>query len=99
MPRAVVVIPARFDSTRFPGKPLAVLKGKPLIQRVYKQVAFASRIDGIFVATDDQRIFDAVTELGGKAIMTSPAHTSGTDRIAEAAKDIDCDIVINVQAD
>lgn len=99
MLRAVVVIPARFNSTRFPGKPLAVLKGRPLIQRVYKQVAFASLIDGIFVATDDQRIFDAVTEFGGKAIMTSSAHASGTDRIAEAARNIDCDIVINVQAD
>jgi 3-deoxy-manno-octulosonate cytidylyltransferase (CMP-KDO synthetase) len=99
MQKAVVVIPARFDSTRFPGKPLAVLKGKPLIQRVHEQVAFANLIDGIFVATDDKKIFDAVTGFGGKAIMTSSAHASGTDRIAEAAKNIDCDLVINVQAD
>ncbi len=99
MPRVVALIPARFDSSRFPGKPLAVLKGKPLIQRVHEQVAFANLIDDIFVATDDKRIFDAVTSFGGKAVLTSSKHICGTDRIAEAAKDIDSDIIVNVQGD
>lgn len=99
MPKAVAIIPARFDSIRFPGKPLAVLKGKPLIQHVHEQVAFANLVDAIFVATDDKRIFDAVTRFGGRAVMTSPKHTCGTDRVAEAAKDIDCDIIVNIQGD
>lgn len=99
MQRAVVVIPARFDSTRFPGKPLAVLKGKPLIQRVYEQILSASLVNDILVATDDKRIFEAVVGFGGKAVMTSREHVCGTDRITEAAKDIDCDIIVNVQGD
>jgi len=99
MQRAVAIIPARFDSTRFPGKPLAVLKGKPLIQLVHEQVAFANLIDAIIVATDDKRIFDAVTSFGGRAIMTSAKHTCGTDRVAEVAKDVDCDIIVNIQGD
>lgn len=99
MPKAVVIIPARYDSIRFPGKPLAVLKGKPLIQHVHEQVAFANLIGSIFVATDDKRIFDAVTGFGGRAVMTSPEHPSGTDRVAEAAKAIDNDIIVNVQGD
>ncbi len=99
MHKAVAIIPARFDSSRFPGKPLAVLNGKPLIQHVYEQVAFANLIDTIFVATDDKKIFDAVTSFGGRAVMTSPKHTSGTDRVAEVARDIDCDIIVNVQGD
>lgn len=99
MPKAVAIIPARFNSTRFPGKPLAVLKGKPLIQLVHEQVAFADTVSDIFVATDNIRIFDTVTGFGGKAVMTSPDHLSGTDRVAEVAKDIDCDIVVNIQGD
>ncbi|MBI4697380.1 MAG: 3-deoxy-manno-octulosonate cytidylyltransferase [Nitrospirae bacterium] len=99
MHKAVAVIPARFDSTRLPGKPLALLKGKPLIQLVYEKVSAANLIDSTLVATDDRRIFDAVARFGGKAVMTSPAHESGTDRIAEAAKGIDCDIIVNVQGD
>ena len=99
MQRAVVVIPARFDSARFPGKPLAVLKGKPLIQRVYEQILSASLVNDILVATDDKRIFEAVVGFGGKAVMTSREHVCGTDRITEAAKDIDCDIIVNVQGD
>lgn len=99
MHKAVAIIPARFYSTRFPGKSLAVLKGKPLIQHVHEQVAFANFINAIFVATDDKRIFDIVTSFGGKAVMTSTKHTCGTDRVAEAAKDIDCDIIVNVQGD
>ncbi|MBI4654611.1 MAG: 3-deoxy-manno-octulosonate cytidylyltransferase [Nitrospirae bacterium] len=99
MPRAVAIIPARFSSTRFPGKPLAILKGKPLIQHVYENAVCAKLIDAVIVATDDNRIFDAVTGFGGKAVMTSPEHFSGTDRIAEAARGIDCDIIVNIQGD
>ena len=99
MLRAVAIIPARFDSTRFPGKPLSSLKGKLLIQYVFEQVSSAKLIEAVFVATDDKRIFDAVTGFGGKAVMTSSSHTCGTDRIAEAAKNIECDIIINVQGD
>ncbi len=99
MPNAVAIIPARFDSTRFPGKPLATLNGKILIQHVYEHASDAKLIDSVIVATDDQRIFDAVTSFGGKAVMTSGSHISGTDRIAEAAADIKCDVVVNVQGD
>lgn len=95
----VGIIPARFASTRFPGKPLAELGGKPMIQRVYEQVS--KIIDDVYVATDDNRIFDAVTGFGGKAIMTSPNHKSGTDRIEEAVGKInkEFDVVINIQGD
>lgn len=99
MLKAVAVIPARFNSTRFPGKPLAILKEKPLIQHVYEHVASANLITAVFVATDDKSIFDTVARFGGKAVMTSPKHTCGTERIAEVAKNIDCDIIVNVQGD
>ncbi|MBI4850132.1 MAG: 3-deoxy-manno-octulosonate cytidylyltransferase [Nitrospirae bacterium] len=99
MPKAVAIIPARFNSTRFPGKPLATLKGKIIIQHVFERVSAAKLIDAVLVATDDQRIFDAVTSFGGKAVMTSGSHVSGTDRIAEATSELDCDFVINVQGD
>ena len=94
------VIPARYASTRFPGKPLAVLGGKTVIQRVYEQVAGILG-DKTFVATDDDRIFHAVEAFGGNAVMTSPHHKSGTDRIEEAVAKIggDCDVVINIQGD
>lgn len=93
------IIPARYASTRFPGKPLAVLGGKTVIQRVYEQVT--SVLEEAYVATDDERIFNAVTAFGGKAIMTSPNHKSGTDRIEEAAEKLqtDADVIINVQGD
>jgi 3-deoxy-manno-octulosonate cytidylyltransferase (CMP-KDO synthetase) len=97
--KAVAIIPARFDSTRFPGKPLATLKGKPIIQHVYEQASAAGEIDAVYVATDDSRIFDAVEGFGGRAVMTSASHACGTDRIAEVARGIECDIVINVQGD
>jgi 3-deoxy-manno-octulosonate cytidylyltransferase (CMP-KDO synthetase) len=99
MHKAVAIIPARFNSTRFPGKPLAVLKGKYIIQHVYEHVSSAKLIDSVLVATDDRRIFDAVTLFGGAAVMTSGDHVSGTDRIAEAAEKIECGYVINVQGD
>ncbi|MBI4688481.1 MAG: 3-deoxy-manno-octulosonate cytidylyltransferase [Nitrospirae bacterium] len=99
MPHAVAIIPARFNSTRFPGKPLVSLKGKPVIQHVYEQAMHAESINNVLVATDDKRIFDAVNGFGGRAVMTSVSHASGTDRIAEAAMGIDCDIIVNVQGD
>jgi 3-deoxy-manno-octulosonate cytidylyltransferase (CMP-KDO synthetase) len=99
MHRAVAIIPARFDSTRFPGKPLALLNGKPIIQHVYEHTALANLIDLTLVATDDRRIYDAVKKFRGECVVTSGCHESGTDRIAEAAQSIDCDFVINVQGD
>ena len=93
------IIPARYASTRFPGKPLAVLGGKPVIQRVYEQVV--SVLGEAYVATDDERIFQAVEQFGGKAVMTRNDHKSGTDRIEEAAEKLhtDADVIINVQGD
>ena len=93
------VIPARYASTRFPGKPLAMLGGKSVIQRVYEQVSGV--LDCAYVATDDERILQAVEAFGGKAVMTSPDHKSGTDRIEEAVRKIggSFDVVINIQGD
>lgn len=93
------IIPARYASTRFPGKPLAILGGKPVIQRVYEQVV--SVLGEAYVATDDDRIFQAVESFGGKAVMTRSDHKSGTDRIEEAAQKLstDADVIINVQGD
>lgn len=96
----VAVIPARYSSTRFPGKPLALLGGKPVIRRVYEQVS--ELISDVYVATDDERIYDAVLNFGGKAVMTRADHKSGTDRIEEAVEKIGqekFDVVINVQGD
>ena len=94
-----VIIPARYASTRFPGKPLAMLAGKPMIQHVWEK-AIASKADAVAVATDDERIAAAVEAFGGKAIMTSPDHPSGTDRIAEAARTFEgVETVINIQGD
>ena len=93
------LIPARYASTRFPGKPLALLGGKPVIQRVYEQVA--SVLDDACVATDDERIFDCVKNFGGKVVMTHTDHKSGTDRIEEAIEKIggDYDVIVNIQGD
>lgn len=96
--RTAAIIPARFASMRFPGKVLAELCGKPMIQWVYEK-AVASVADEVLIATDDQRVIDAVEAFGGKAVMTSPDHPSGTDRICEAADGLDCDIIINIQGD
>lgn len=97
--RFIGIIPARYASSRFPGKPLAMLGDKLVIRRVVEQVSKV--LDDVFVATDDQRILDAVTAFGGKAIMTRPDHQSGTDRICEALDKIggDYDVVINIQGD
>ena len=83
---AVAIIPARFNSTRFPGKPLAEIEGKPLIEHVYRRVEKASFVNRIVVATDDRRIADAVERFGGTAFMTRNDPPSGTDRVAEAAQ-------------
>jgi 3-deoxy-manno-octulosonate cytidylyltransferase (CMP-KDO synthetase) len=99
MARALAIIPARYDSNRFPGKPLAPLNGKPMLQRVYEAARGASRLDDVWVATDDERIRDAVHGFGGRVVMTSKDHASGTDRVAEAARDTDAAIIINVQGD
>lgn len=95
----VGIIPARYASTRFPGKPLADLGGMTVIERVYRQVS--KELDDVWVATDDQRIADAVKAFGGKAVMTSPDHRSGTDRCREAYDNIGshADVVINIQGD
>ena len=96
--RYIAIIPARYASTRFEGKPLAVLGGKPVIQRVYEQV---SAVMDAVVATDDERIFTAVEAFGGRVVMTSPDHRSGTDRCREAYEKLGegYDIVVNVQGD
>ena len=95
----IAVIPARYGSTRFPGKSLVDIKGRPMIQWVYERTKRSELIDRVIVATDDERILSAVKSFGGEAIMTSSHHATGTDRIAEVAKSLDCDLVVNVQGD
>lgn len=97
--KIAAVIPARYQSTRFEGKPLAKILGQPMIYHVYQSIQKSPILDEIVVATEDQRIIDAVNDFGGKALLTSPTHPTGTDRVAEAAKSIDADIIINVQGD
>ena len=98
--KVLIVIPARYASTRFPGKPLALIKGKPMIQRVYEQ-ALKSKLDAVVIATDDVRIADAVMDFGGQYVMTSPNHRSGTDRCCEALDLLKTkyDAVVNIQGD
>ncbi len=95
----VAVIPARLDSTRFPGKVLADQTGKPLIQYAYEQACQANQVDHVVIATDAPQIMDAVAGFGAKAIMTSPDHLNGTSRIAQAITEIEAEIIVNVQAD
>ncbi len=97
--KVIGIIPARYASTRFPGKPLVDLKGKSMIQRVYEGAAQCNSLDQVIVATDDQRIFDAVKAFGGNVEMTSEMHPSGTDRCGEVARKYDADVVVNVQGD
>ena len=97
--KATGVIPARWGSTRFPGKSLAVIRGKPLVQLVYEQALKARLLDSVVVATDDERIRAAVASFGGRAVMTRGDHASGTDRVAEAAAGLDGGIVVNIQGD
>ncbi len=96
---AVAVIPARYSSTRLPGKPLLDISGKPLILWVAERALSARSVSRAIVATDDQRIFDAVTSAGFEAMMTSADHLSGTDRVAEVARNLDVEIIVNVQGD
>jgi 3-deoxy-manno-octulosonate cytidylyltransferase (CMP-KDO synthetase) len=98
----IAIIPARYGSTRFPGKPLADVLGKPLIQRVYEQARQVRELDGLFVATDDERIRACVEGFGGQVVMTRADHPSGSDRLAEAAAALNLapeDIVVNIQGD
>jgi len=100
--KIIALIPARFNSKRFPGKALADIMGKPMIQRVYEQVIKSSIVDEVYVATDSKKIFSAIADIGGKAIMTGSQCNSGTDRVAEAARTLTLDandIIINIQGD
>jgi 3-deoxy-manno-octulosonate cytidylyltransferase (CMP-KDO synthetase) len=97
--KILAVIPARWASTRFPGKPTADILGKPMVQWVSEQVQKSNLVNDVVIATDDKRIYDVVLQFGGNAVMTLPNHQSGTDRAAEVAKKFDCDIVVNVQGD
>lgn len=96
--KTVGIIPARYASTRLPGKPLAFVGGKPMIQCVYEQ-CLKSSLNEVVVATDDERIFNTVLQLGGKVVMTAPDHQNGTARIAEAISTIEADVVVNIQGD
>jgi 3-deoxy-manno-octulosonate cytidylyltransferase (CMP-KDO synthetase) len=98
-PRIIAIIPARLESSRLPGKALLDICGLPMIVHVFKRCEFAESLDEVFVATDNNKIRQAVEQYGGKVIMTSSYHKNGTERIAEAAKNIDADIVVNVQGD
>jgi 3-deoxy-manno-octulosonate cytidylyltransferase (CMP-KDO synthetase) len=95
----VAIIPARYDSSRFPGKPLAKIGGKPMIQHVYENTAKAKVLDRVLVATDDARIEETVRGFGGEVMMTSKDHATGTDRLAEVARKIKADWLVNVQGD
>lgn len=96
--KIISIIPARYNSSRFPGKPLAAICGRPMIQYVYETVSGMSAISDVYVATDDERIYSVVLSFGGKAIMTGKC-ACGSERVAQACKDIDCDIVLNIQGD
>jgi len=98
-PTIVALIPARYASTRLPGKALADLDGRPMIEHVYRRVAASRILSEVIVATDDLRIATRVHDFGGKARLTRATHTTGTDRLAEVAASLDCDIVVNVQGD
>lgn len=101
MTKAIGIIPARFASTRFPGKPLIDLAGKSMIQRVYERCLLSKSLSDVVVATDDEIIFNHVQDFGGKVCMTSTMHPSGTDRCAEAINNLkmDADVVVNIQGD
>jgi 3-deoxy-manno-octulosonate cytidylyltransferase (CMP-KDO synthetase) len=98
-PKVVVVIPARYGSTRLPGKPLLSLAGKPMVQRVYERAKMAACVDRVIVATDDERIVEAVEGFGGEARMTRPDHRTGTERVAEVAAHLEGEVFLNVQGD
>lgn len=95
----VAIIPARYQSSRLPGKPLADICGRPMIEHVYRRAASAPSISRVVVATDDQRVVDAVKRFGGEVRLTRSTHSTGSDRLAEVAQDLDCSVVVNVQGD
>ncbi len=97
--KVIGVIPVRYASTRFPGKALADIVGKPMVQHVYERCAACKRLDRLYVATDDQRIYEAAREFTTDVLMTSETHASGTDRVAEVAENVDGDVFINIQGD
>jgi 3-deoxy-manno-octulosonate cytidylyltransferase (CMP-KDO synthetase) len=97
--KATGIIPARYGATRFPGKPLAKIAGKSMIQRVYEQTQKAKHLEQVIIATDDERIFSASRAFGADVRMTSPDHRSGTERVAEVAKGLKSPIIINIQGD
>jgi 3-deoxy-manno-octulosonate cytidylyltransferase (CMP-KDO synthetase) len=97
--KVIAVIPARYASTRFPGKALAIINGKPMIQHVYEAAMKADFFSEVIVATDDDRIFETVKNFNGHVVMTSSRHQSGSDRIAEVISDRECDVVFNIQGD
>ncbi|MBK5257810.1 MAG: 3-deoxy-manno-octulosonate cytidylyltransferase [Vicinamibacteria bacterium] len=97
--RVAAIIPARFASTRLPGKPLSLIHGWPMVRHVYERARRAKTLDDVVIATDDPRVMDAVAAFGGRALMTSPSCPTGTDRLAEASKQIEADIYVNVQGD
>ena len=96
---AIGIIPARYASSRFPGKPLADILGKPMIQWVYERANRTKFLNKVIVATDDQRIFDAVTDFKGNVVMTSPTAANGTERVAEVAENLDAKLIVNIQGD
>jgi 3-deoxy-manno-octulosonate cytidylyltransferase (CMP-KDO synthetase) len=98
-PTVVAIIPARYSSSRLPGKPLLEIQGKPMVVHVVERALAAPCVSSAVVATDDERIFEAVRAAGYEALLTSPAHASGSDRLAEAAERIEADIIVNVQGD
>ncbi|MDX1707816.1 MAG: 3-deoxy-manno-octulosonate cytidylyltransferase [Desulfobacterales bacterium] len=97
--KIIAIIPARMGSSRFPGKPLAPLLGRPMIEHVYRRTVLCDALDAVFVATCDREIYDSVESFGGRAIMTSPTHERASDRVAEAAADMDGDVVVMIQGD
>lgn len=97
--KAAAIIPARMAATRFPGKPLVDVCGKPMVQWVYERASRAEKVSCVLVATCDEEIADAVRAFGGEVVLTSDAHRSGTDRLAEAAAGLDVDVIVNVQGD
>lgn len=97
--RIVGMVPARMAATRLPGKPLVDICGKPMIQRVWERAMHARFLDAVYIATPDRVIYDVVESFGGVAIMTAETHRSGTDRLAEAARDLEVDVVVNIQGD
>lgn len=99
LPSFSIVLPARYGSTRFPGKPLAVVSGRPLIEWVYRRASEVAGADAVVVATDDERIADAARGFGATVVMTGGEHATGTDRVAEVARSLASDVVVNLQGD